>query len=105
VQPSALSERQDEFEILDVREPGEWQAGRIERSRHVRMNTIPERLAELPTDRKIVVVCRSGNRSGHVTEFLRAHGFDAENLEGGLQQWAAEGRPLTSPGGGPGYVA
>jgi rhodanese-related sulfurtransferase len=105
VQPSTLAERQDEVEIVDVREPEEWQAGRIEGSRYLRMNTIPERLAELPRSRTIVAVCRSGHRSGHVTEFLRAHGFDADNLEGGLQQWAAEGRPLTAPDGGPGYVA
>jgi rhodanese-related sulfurtransferase len=51
------------------------------------------------------VVCRSGNRSELATLMLRARGFDAYNLEHGLEEWADEGRPLTTPDGAAGHVA
>ena len=52
--------------------------------------------AELPRDRRIVVVCRSGGRSAAVTESLRAWGFDAVNLAGGMCAWAAAGLPVVA---------
>lgn len=104
MQPAEVNERRGEIEILDVREPQEWEAGRIEGARHLPMAEVPARLGELPRDRPIVAVCRSGNRSGQVTEFLRASGFTAHNLDGGLKQWVGTGLPLTAPGGEPGRV-
>jgi rhodanese-related sulfurtransferase len=52
------------------------------------------RLDELPKDREIVVVCRSGNRSGVATALLERAGFDAINLEGGMIAWQKEKLPL-----------
>jgi rhodanese-related sulfurtransferase len=92
--------------VLDVREPEEWSAGHVPGSHHVPMMEIPARAAELPSDRDVLVVCRVGQRSAHVVAFLRQRGFDnAWNLDGGLEAWAAAGRPLVRADGSAGYVA
>jgi rhodanese-related sulfurtransferase len=55
-------------------------------------------VGELPRDRTVVVVCRSGNRSAHATTMLRGAGVDAVNLDGGLRAWSATGMPLVTDG-------
>ena len=84
----------DTLTVLDVREPIEWQHGRIEGAVHVPMAQVPGRTAELPADGQVLVVCKVGGRSAHVTAFLQQQGFDAVNLAGGLIEWVAAGRPL-----------
>jgi rhodanese-related sulfurtransferase len=90
--------------LLDVREPDEWAAGHAPAAVHVPMNDVPGRSGELPTDRPIACICRSGARSGRVTEYLRALGFDIVNVAGGMQGWAASGRPVVTDAGGAGAV-
>ena len=80
--------------IIDVREPDEWADGHVEGSLHMPMQTVPERLAELPRDRQIVVLCAVGARSAHVTAWLVGEGFDAVNVDGGIHAWANAARPL-----------
>ncbi len=87
--------------LLDVREDDEWSAGHVPGSLHLPMGQLRGRLEDLPADEDLVVVCRSGLRSGHVTAYLIGSGRRARNLEGGLQAWAAAGRPLTSDTGAP----
>lgn len=103
---AGLTEHLDEVQVVDCREPYEWVAGRIEGSVHLPLNSIlAGATGELDPGRTTVVVCRSGNRSELATLMLQARGFDAHNLRGGLEEWAAEGRPLTTPDGAPGRVA
>ena len=80
--------------VLDVRESYEWDAGHIDGSVHIPIGQIQRRFAELDRDRRLVVVCQVGQRSALVADFLSAQGYDAQNLEGGLQEWAARGFPL-----------
>lgn len=82
---------------LDVREPHEWEQGHVEGSLHIPMRELAARRSELP-DGPIVVVCRSGNRSGVVAHALRGAGHDAHNLDGGLKGWRRDGFPLAAPG-------
>lgn len=86
-------ERGEAF-VLDVREPDEWEGGRIPEATHIPLGEIAARLDELPHDRAIIAVCRSGNRSGHVTAALQRAGYRIENLEGGLKAWHEAGLPL-----------
>ena len=79
--------------LLDVREPEEWQAEHAPAAVLIPMGQVRSRQGELPRDRRIVVVCRSGGRSVAVTELLRASGFDAVNLAGGMCAWATAGLP------------
>jgi rhodanese-related sulfurtransferase/glyoxylase-like metal-dependent hydrolase (beta-lactamase superfamily II) len=91
--------------LLDVRESDEWVAGHAPDAAHVPMREIPSRLDELPRDRQIVAICRSGGRSRAVTEALGGAGFDAVNLAGGMRAWEAAGFPVETDTGEPGVVA
>jgi rhodanese-related sulfurtransferase len=86
--------------LLDVREDAEWAAGHPPGAHHLPMMQIPARLAEVPTEGDLVVVCRVGARSAQVVAYLRAAGWDdVRNLEGGLMAWERAGRPLVSEDG------
>jgi DMSO/TMAO reductase YedYZ molybdopterin-dependent catalytic subunit len=86
--------------LLDVREPGEWQAGHVAQALLLPMGQVARHRDDLPQDRRIVVVCRSGGRSAAVAEALRAWGFDAVNLSGGMTAWTVAGLPVVSTGPG-----
>ena len=91
--------------LLDVREPDEWTAGHAPGAHHMPMMEVPARMAEVPTDAEVVVVCRSGGRSGQVTSYLMGNGWDnVRNLDGGMQSWAAAGRDMVSENGQPARV-
>jgi rhodanese-related sulfurtransferase len=91
--------------LLDVRETDEWVAGHAPDAHHLPMAELPARIAEVPNDGDVVVVCRSGRRSGQVVSYLISRGFDnVRNLVGGMQDWSAAGRPLTSEDGQPARV-
>jgi rhodanese-related sulfurtransferase len=104
--PRGVADRLHEVRVVDVREPFEWNAGRIEGSMLVPLNRLMAGQAEgVEPDRPVVLVCRSGSRSEVAALLLRARGYEAHNLEGGLEAWQAEGLPLTTPEGAPGTVA
>jgi len=91
--------------LLDVREPDEWEAGHAPGAHHVPMMEIPARMAEVPTDVDVVVVCRSGGRSGQVVSYLTGNGWDnVRNLDGGMRSWAGAGRDMVSENGQPARV-
>jgi len=104
--PNGLSTRLSEVQVVDVREPYEWEAGRIDGSLHLPLNDLMGGAGdeELQHDRPVVVVCRVGNRSELGAIMLQARGYDAHNLEGGLEAWERDGLPLTTPDGAPGHV-
>jgi rhodanese-related sulfurtransferase len=104
VKPEDLSRARAEHHLVDVREDDEWQAGHIEGAQHIPLGQLGDRLAELPTGRRIVAVCRSGGRSGAAVRGLRQLGYDAENLDGGVTAWSKAGLPLVDPRGKPGRV-
>jgi rhodanese-related sulfurtransferase len=77
--------------LLDVREPEELAICGFDGAIHIPMGEIPARVAELPRDRMLVVVCHHGVRSRAVVDFLRRQGLDnAVNLDGGIDAWAWE---------------
>ena len=76
--------------ILDVREPYEYQIAQIG-GKLIPQNDVPQRLAEIPRDREIVVQCRSGARSQKIAEFLKQSGYpQVVNLAGGILAWSDE---------------
>jgi rhodanese-related sulfurtransferase len=102
--PAELAEHLVDVQVVDVRWPNEWAAGHIEGAFHVPQDTLDDNLGEIDRDRPVVAVCRAGHRSAMAAEWLRADGFQAENLEGGLLAWVEAGLPLTADSGGPGRV-
>ncbi|HTY49428.1 MAG TPA: rhodanese-like domain-containing protein [Steroidobacteraceae bacterium] len=80
--------------VLDVREPWERDLARLPATLDIPMNEIPRRLAELPRDRDIVVMCLAGGRSRRVAEYLAAQGFTRlANLTGGIRGWSEQVDP------------
>ncbi len=91
--------------LLDVRNPIEWQAGHAEGATWIPMSQLAERQEELPTDRDIVVICKSGSRSAQVAQALAAAGYGAVNVAGGSEAWHEAGLPIVTDDGQPGTVA
>jgi rhodanese-related sulfurtransferase len=80
--------------LLDVRENWEREAARLPDTLDIPMMEIPQRLAELPRDRDIVVMCHGGVRSLKVAYFLAQNGFtQVTNLAGGIHAWACDVDP------------
>lgn len=94
--------------LLDVREDDEWRAGHAEGALHIPMSEFVSRYGELteaaPQDGRVNVICRSGGRSAQVTMYLAQQGIDAANVAGGMEAWAAAGRPVVDAKGEPGAV-
>ena len=104
VVPLDVSKRRSELHLLDVREQDEWDAGHIEGAQHIPLGELGSRLAEVPTERVVVAVCRTGSRSDRAAKGLRLSGVSAENLDGGVTAWTRAGLALVAKGGGPGRV-
>jgi rhodanese-related sulfurtransferase len=79
--------------ILDVREDWERDIAAIEGTVNIPLQALPTRSEELPKDRQIVVMCHHGGRSARATAWLRENGYDATNLEGGIDAWATQVDP------------
>jgi rhodanese-related sulfurtransferase len=90
--------------VLDVREDDEWQAGHIDGALHIPLGDVPSRVAEIPEQDEIVVVCRAGGRSARAVAWLLNNGVDAVNLDGGMGAWADAGRPMVSETGDEPFV-
>jgi rhodanese-related sulfurtransferase len=86
-------------DLVDVREPYEYEAGHIAGARHIPLERLADEAQTLPQDRPLVFQCRVGARSAMAAQAFRAAGFDAYNLSGGLVAWAAQGLPLSPEGG------
>jgi rhodanese-related sulfurtransferase len=79
----------DQPELLDVREPWEFELARIEGSRLIPLSELPGRFTELDPAAETVVICHHGSRSAYVTQALERAGFaKVLNLEGGLDAYA-----------------
>ena len=91
-----------EVQLIDVREPYEHEAGRIEGARHIELERLASEAETVDRDRPVVFHCRLGARSAMATQAFRAAGYDAHNMTGGLQAWADARLPLAPAGG---YVA
>jgi rhodanese-related sulfurtransferase len=90
--------------LLDVRNDDEWAAGHAPDAQYLTLGELVARIGEVPADRQVVVICRSGSRSARAVELLAAHGYDAVNVFGGMQAWAAAGLPVFTDAGRPGEV-
>ncbi len=91
--------------LLDVREDDEWTAGHAPDAVHVRLADLGARVDELPRDREVYVICRSGARSAYAAQTLAVGGLSAVNVADGMTGWAVAGRPMISEDGAEPHVA
>jgi len=81
--------------VLDVRDPWEYAEGRVPGALSLPQADLALRLAEVPKDRDVLVVCASGNRSLRAAGFLKAVGYDrVTNMDGGTTGWIEAGNPV-----------
>jgi rhodanese-related sulfurtransferase len=87
----ALIDQNADFQLIDVREDSEYEAGNIN-GEHIPMNEVPGNVDRISKDKQVIVQCRSGKRSANVIQFLEMnHQFEnLYNLEGGIIAWATE---------------
>lgn len=89
VEVKAKLERGDDFQLIDVREPHEWNIANLPKARLIPLGELPRRTAELDAEAEIVLYCRSGVRSGKAANFLKKQGFPrARNMIGGILAWS-----------------
>ena len=93
----ALALREAGAFVLDVRQPEEWNAVHIPGATLIPLGELSSRLSEVPTDRQVLVVCRSGNRSAQGRDILLGAGFPSvTSMAGGMNEWAAAGYPTAT---------
>lgn len=92
-QADALRREQD-AQLIDVREDHEWDAGHIDGARHVVLGEVASQASTIDQDRPVVFYCRVGSRSAMAADAFRSAGYEAYSLGGGLLAWTGEGRPL-----------
>ncbi|NEW05407.1 rhodanese-like domain-containing protein [Paenibacillus sp. SYP-B3998] len=89
--PSEIKERLgrgEQLTIIDVREDEEVAAGMIPGAKHIPLGQLPERHTDIPQTEEIILVCRSGNRSGRAFDYLESLGYKGlKNMTGGMLEW------------------
>jgi rhodanese-related sulfurtransferase len=88
-----------EADLVDVREPYEWEAGRIPGAEHIELERLAGRAGELSRERTVVFQCRLGVRSMMAAQAFRRAGYDAWSMAGGIQAWHDAGFGLEPEGG------
>ena len=89
----------DDYYFLDVREPSEWNEFHIDWATLIPLGELAKRVNELPKDKNIIVVCRSGNRSAQGRDILLKAGFESvTSMADGMNDWRSQGNPgVTGP--------
>ncbi len=88
---------QEEWLFLDVREPSEWEEGHIPYASLIPLGELTARLSEIPKEKNIIVVCRSGNRSAVGRDLLLNSGFaNVTSMAAGMSSWQAKGYPVVT---------
>ena len=82
--------------VIDVREDDEYTDAHVAGAVFMPLNTVPDRVDDLPSVDAFYVICHSGGRSGRAVKFLRAQGLDATNVAGGTKAWIDSGRPVVT---------
>lgn len=87
---------QPQTHVIDVRQLHEYVSGHVPGAAWIPMSTIPLRVAEIPTDKDVYVICQSGGRSMQVAIWLAANGIMVNNVIGGTGAWVASGLPVAT---------
>jgi rhodanese-related sulfurtransferase len=82
------------IQLVDVREPYEWDAGRIGGARHIELERLAANAGTIDRERPVVFYCRVGSRSAMAAQAFRHAGYDAYSMDGGIAAWHERGMAL-----------
>ena len=101
VEPERVAELHDQgaIQLIDVREPYEWDAGRVDGSRHIELERLASQADTIDRERPVVFLCRLGARSAMAATAFRAAGYDAWSMRGGLTLWHDRGLAIVPENG------
>ncbi|MFN8671065.1 MAG: rhodanese-like domain-containing protein [Candidatus Sericytochromatia bacterium] len=90
-----FNKKNDDYVLIDIREPDEWEQGTIPNIKKISMGELPNHFSEMDKNKKYIMVCRSGARSNRMSAFMLEQGFsDVSNFQGGMLSWYDEDYPL-----------
>ena len=93
-----LDEKAGRFRVIDVRQHQEIAMGSVPGAEALPLHLLPHKIGEIDKNETLVLVCRSGARSGQATAFMQQQGFEnVYNLRGGMIGWTASGLPAPAP--------
>ena len=95
---------QQGYQLIDVRENDEWDAGHYKSATHIPMGSIVENIDKLMVDKKYIFVCRSGARSGRVTNYVNSLDVESYNLSGGMKELQKFTKEIVDLEGNPGQI-
>ena len=96
ISPDEVNAKSDKLTIIDVRRPQEYtdELGHIATSKLVTLDTLMDHIDDIPKDKTVVFICRSGRRSANATAIAKDNGFEsAYNMKGGMMLWNEMGLP------------
>ncbi len=83
--------------LLDVRQQSEWEEGHVDGAVLIPLDQLEARIDEIPADQEVMIICRSGNRSGQARDLLRAKGLmNTTSVDGGMNAWISAGLPVVT---------
>jgi sulfur dioxygenase len=96
IDPKDAFGRLAEFQVIDVREPEEWNdaLGHIKQATLIPLGSLAQKLSQIDPQKPVLVVCRSGRRSANASQLLGSQGFQVFNLNGGMIKWQSSNLPV-----------
>jgi rhodanese-related sulfurtransferase len=98
VEHTAVALADGSAQIVDVREAHERDAGHIAGSRHIELGTLASEAESIDRERPVIFICHVGARSLMAAQAFHQAGFEAYSMDGGLERWEQEGRPVQTGG-------
>ena len=92
----AVAASKDGATVIDVREPWEYSAGHVPGAALMPLGSLAQLAGDLPRNRRIYVICASGNRSLVAADALVRAGYDAVSVAGGMAAWRSAGGPVVA---------
>ena len=91
--------------LIDVREADEWACGHAPEAIHLPLSELMARVAEVPEEQSVYVICKVGGRSEQAVTYLNQLGRSTVNVSGGMLAWQAAGKPMVTESGQQPFVA
>lgn len=95
-QAASMIKETKNLQLIDVRTPGEYAQGHLDKAKLIPLQELESRFAEIDKSKPVLLYCRSGHRSGIALKQLQGKGYtQVKHMDGGINAWTASGLPVT----------